>query len=156
MKRILISLTIAVSLFIISCKEDDIINNNNNNETLIFSKDSIGVSTSDSGVTPALYESFMEYFHNLNNFKVEFDGELNIDSVDGYFLAQVNAADSGYNIFVLSKLFDTRAEVNKHHEYYGTLGFSVSSVNSQVAISEKFNYKFCYLRFKNIKIYSLN
>lgn len=153
MKKILIFLTIAAPLFIISCKEDDI--TNNNKETLIFSRDSISVFTADSG-SVLLDDSFEEYFYHVNNFKIEFDGETNIDSLDADFLGQVNAADSAYNTFALSKRLRTKAEVNKHHIYSGTLNFPVSSMNSHVEISVKYNNKFCYLRFRNIKIYSLN
>lgn len=151
MKSFITSLFILISVFaLVSCGDDNTTTPNNPPaETLVYSRDTFNLSTSQQGNFYA-YNEFTAIFDTSNTVKLTFSIEHNLDSTDsrGLFVWG-NLSASISDSLNTSQLRGNHTIQVPSNQRYNALGFYNVIYYSSSMLAK-------YIKVRNFKIYKIN
>lgn len=139
-----------------SCKDSTLVTPTTKEPVVLFSKDSLAVSTSDSGMVGLADSVLYEIDTTVRNIQLDYYMESSggVPPGDrvyyGVFLSKPGVsyfADYGY--LFTSQIIDTSRT-------FDVSNFRGLTLKFKVAIENKTNYSFRYVRFRNMKLKDLN
>lgn len=144
-----------VSLFIFSCKDSDPVTPGSNEPVVLFSRDSLALSSSDTGMLGLIDSVLFDIDTSVTRIKLDYrmesTGGAALDRIYyGVFLSKPGVsffADYGY--LFNSKIIDSTSTLDVSSYRGLTLKF-------KVAIEKKTDPIYRYVRFRNMKLSQIN
>lgn len=161
--KLIIPVLFIASLLIAACGDDNPTTPQPPNETLIYSLDSHSIWCGNVADDSTIETNILTNIEDHPKYRIEFDGESNIDynnvQLDVSVIVSDSIAGCGHGFeFGFAGNWNVMAESFKKHHTFTTTDLCTNNLYffSRVFISNHQSSTLKYIRAKNIKIYKVN